>query len=480
MNKQCDVLIIGGGPAGTTMGSFLTQKGWQVTLLEKDHHPRFHIGESLLPMNLPILQRLGVLDQVEKIGVIKHGAEFNSMSANSPRSTIYFKNAMDKSHPYAYQVKRCEFDEILFRNSQRIGVDALEGMRVRDIEWRSAGKHLVHVQSQSDERITWEAKFVIDASGRDTFLAKHFAIKEKNPHHNSAAIFGHFSGVDRREGEDQGNISIYWFEHGWFWMIPLRDGVMSVGAVCFPDYLKTRRNSPKEFLWDTINLCESARERMKKATLISEAQATGNYTYTSQRSYGNGYMLVGDAFAFIDPVFSSGVYLAMSSAELGADVVDGCLRNPGQAAKLLRAHERRVRKGISMFSWFIYRFNTPAIHHLFMNKQNYFRIEEAMTSLLSGDIFRGTPVQRPIAIFKLLYYAAFMALWTKSRASLKRRVKNAAMVFKGGTTELDNAEDHAKGNAQDNAEDDAKVNTLVNPEPSTQASAPVSKQNITT
>ncbi|WP_455209714.1 NAD(P)/FAD-dependent oxidoreductase [Kaarinaea lacus] len=460
MNKQCDVLVIGGGPAGTTIGSFLTQKGWQVTILEKDRHPRFHIGESLLPMNLPILERLGVLDQVKSIGVVKHGAEFNSMHEPDRRSTIYFKKAMDKSHPFAYQVKRSEFDEILFRNCQRIGVDALEGVRVKDIEFRPGNKHLVHTQNESGECTTWETKFVVDASGRDTFLSKRFNIKEKNPHHNSAAIFGHFSGVERRNGDDQGNISIYWFEHGWFWMIPLRDGIMSVGAVCFPDYLKTRRSSPKEFLWDTINQCDAVRQRMKDASLISEAQATGNYAYTSQRAYGNGYMLLGDAFAFIDPVFSSGVYLAMSTAEFGADTVDQCLRNPSQATKALSAHERRVRKGISLFSWFIYRFNTPAMHHLFMNKQNRFRIEEAMTSLLAGDVFRDTPLQRPITIFKILYYGVFAALMAKSWNSYKRRIRNAAMIFTGGTTELDKSD--------------------INPELPKQASVPVSKKKLTT
>ncbi|MCG6968701.1 MAG: tryptophan 7-halogenase [Gammaproteobacteria bacterium] len=460
MNNQCDVLIIGGGPAGTTIGSFLSQKGWKVTLLEKDCHPRFHIGESLLPMNLPILERLGVLQQVEKIGVVKRGAEFNSKSESTRRSTIYFRKAMDKSHPLAYQVKRSEFDEILFRNCQRIGVNALEGVRVRNVEFRPGDRHLVQAQHESGESTTWETRFVIDASGRDTLLAKRFNIKEKNPHHNSAAIFGHFSGVQRRDGKDQGNISIYWFDHGWFWMIPLQEDVMSVGAVCFPDYLKTRRSSAKEFLWDTIRQCEGVRERMKNARLISEAQATGNYAYTSQRAHGDGYLLVGDAFAFIDPVFSSGVYLAMSTAEFGADTVDGCLRNPAKATQLLSAHERRVRKGISLFSWFIYRFNTPAMHHLFMNKQNRFRIEEAMTSLLAGDVFRDTPLRRPIAIFKLLYYGIFMKQLAKSWASYKRRAKNATMIFTGGTTQLDKSD--------------------INPELPKPASVQVSEKKLTT
>lgn len=438
MNKQCEVLVVGGGPAGTTIAGFLTKKGWDVTLLEKNHHPRFHIGESLLPMNLPILERLGVLERVEKIGVVKLGAEFNSISEEKS-STIYFRNAMDNSQPFAYQVKRSEFDEILFRNCQRLGVTALEGAQVCDIEFRQNEKHRVHTQNEAGDNVIWEANFVVDASGRDTFLAKRLSIKEKNPKHNSAAIFGHFSGVKRRDGDDQGNISIYWFKHGWFWMIPLREDVMSVGAVCFPDYLKTRRSSVKDFLWETINSCDGVSHRMKNATLIGEAQATGNYTYTSKQMYGNGYMMVGDAFAFVDPVFSSGVFFAMSSAEMAADIVDGCLRKPEKANKLLRGFERRVRKGINLFSWFIYRFNTPAMHQLFMNKQNRFRLEEAVTSLMAGDIFRDTPIKSRIAIFKLFYYSIFLARINQSLAVHKRRMRNVALTWGSGSSAHDSS-----------------------------------------
>ncbi|WP_455205374.1 NAD(P)/FAD-dependent oxidoreductase [Kaarinaea lacus] len=440
MNDKCDVLVIGGGPAGTTIAGFLVKKGWDVVLLEKDHHPRFHIGESLLPMNLPILDRLGVLDQVDKIGVVKYGAEFNSREHGQKRNTFYFSKAMDKSKPFAYQIKRSEFDEILFRNCQRLGVKAQEGIKVSDIQFNESSSHKVTAINEAGENLTWDAKFVVDASGRDTFLSRRFGIKEKNPQHNSAAIFGHFSDVQRRDGEDEGNISIYWFDHGWFWMIPLREGVMSVGAVCFPDYLKTRSNSPQEFLWDTIKQCPGVYERMSNATLISEAQATGNYSYTSKKSFGNGYMLVGDAFAFVDPVFSSGVYLAMSSAEMGAEVVDECLRKPEKAAALMRKHEKRVRKGIKIFAWFIYRFTSPVMHHLFMNPRNHFRIEEAIISMLAGDIFRKTPIAKPMSIFKIIYYVAFAVQFAKARALYKRRMKNARLVFTDGTTAQDNVD----------------------------------------
>ena len=241
--QRCDVLVIGGGPAGSTAATLLREMGWRVVLLEKDRHPRFHIGESLLPMNLPILERLGVLEQVRSIGVRKLGAEFGGADGGvGTRQTIYFRNAMDKAHPLAFQVRRSEFDEVLIRNAATRGVEVHEGTRVTRVEPRGKGRDhsVVDAQDEGGQLLRWRARFVVDASGRDTCLARQLGLKRKNPRHQSAAVFGHFRNVERRSGEDAGNIGIYWFRYGWFWMIPLRDGVTSVGAVCWPEYLKTR------------------------------------------------------------------------------------------------------------------------------------------------------------------------------------------------------------------------------------------------
>ena len=243
-SRSCDVLVIGGGPAGSTISALLAEKGWQVSLLEKDHHPRCHSGESLLPMNLPILERLGVLEDVHKIGIVKHAAEFVSSKYNSGRlQSFRFKNALENPFPYAYEVRRSEFDHILLKNSACRGVDVHEGVRVQDVELQHDGLHSVRAVEDDGTPCNWQTRFVVDASGRDTLISRKFGWKKKSDKHNSAAVFGHFNNVVRRSGEDEGNISIYWFEHGWFWMIPLKDGVMSVGAVCWPDYLKTRKSS---------------------------------------------------------------------------------------------------------------------------------------------------------------------------------------------------------------------------------------------
>jgi flavin-dependent dehydrogenase len=430
-----DAVVIGGGPAGTTAAISLKEKGWRVTLLEQDRHPRFHIGESLLPMNLPILETLGVLDEVRTIGVPKYGAEFCPGDHGRDPETIYFAEAIDKGYPFAYQVRRSEFDQLLYRNAQARGVEAHEGVRVKDVTFRTGvgATHIVHSVDDAGNARDWEARFVIDASGRGTFLARKFNLKQKNPRHQSAAIFGHFDNVERRPGRDGGNISIYWFEYGWFWMIPLRGGVMSVGAVCWPEYLKTRTCSPEEFLWQTIRLCPPVSARMRNAGLVDKARATGNYSYTSKRMYGDGYILVGDAFAFIDPVFSTGVLLAMSGAAFGADAVDAYLRDPSSALPLFRRFERKMRGGITTVSWFIYRFTSPVMQELFMAPRNVLRMQEAVTSVLAGDVFGSTPLRVPLSAFKVIYYFTFMMRWSRAWRSEKRRRLSVGVQYDGGT-----------------------------------------------
>jgi len=431
-----DVLIIGGGPAGTTAATLLRERGWRVVLLEKEHHPRFHVGESLLPMNLPILERLGVLEQVRDIGVIKYGAEFGS-AEQEQYQTIQFVNALDKNHPYAFQVRRAEFDDLLFKNSIAKGVIAREGVQVNGVDFRSGQNTLVHSVDENDQQQTWETRYVIDASGRDTFLARKFNSKQKNPRHQSAALFGHFTDVTRRSGKDAGNIGIYWFEHGWFWMIPLRDNIMSVGCVCWPEYLKTRCTTPAAFLWQTIALCPPVQERMRHAQLVNEVRATGNYSYRADHMVGDGYLLVGDAYAFVDPVFSTGVYFAMNGAVLAAEAVDAHLGESAQAKTLFTQFDRQVCHGINVVSWFIYRFTSPAMQSLFLAPRNTWRLEEALISMLAGDLFRNTPIATRLALFKFIYGVTWVFHSSRAWAAYRLRRRNVKLPFEGGTTPQD-------------------------------------------
>jgi flavin-dependent dehydrogenase len=432
-STDVDVLVVGGGPAGSTLSTLLARKGLRVTVLEKEHHPRFHIGESLLPCNMPLVEELGVMDDLRRIGVVKLGADFSTANDDSWR-TYHFAGSLNPTPPNAYEVKRSEFDELLFRNAAKNGVTTVEGITVTDVTWDDRGHSTTTAVTEAGDRHTYHAKYFVDASGRDTLLSRKFDIKVQNKNHASAAIFGHFKGVTRRPGADQGNISIYWFDHGWMWFIPLKDDVMSVGAVCWPEYLKTRTGSTEDFLWQTLALAPKAFERMKDAELISEVRATGNYSYTSSRMSGPGYLMVGDAFAFIDPVFSSGVYLAMNSAKAGARVVEGVLQDRAAEGRLQREFDARVRKGIGNFSWFIYRFTSPAMRWIFKNPRNVFRLEEAVISMLAGDVFDSEDVLRRFQLLRGLYAVRLVAEFRASVSNLLKRRRNAGTLFHGVTT----------------------------------------------
>jgi flavin-dependent dehydrogenase len=426
---SCDVLVIGGGPAGSTAASLLAAAGCRVVLVEKERHPRFHIGESLLPANLPLLEQLGVGARVRDIGMQKWAAEFVS-PWDGRRQEFEFAGCWDKTMPFAYQVRRSQFDEILIRRAAELGAEVIEGCRVDDVEFGAstaqagAAAATVHALDEDGSRRCWRADYVVDASGRDTFLGARLRSKRRNERHNSAAIYAHFTGARRHAGKREGNISIFWFDHGWFWFIPLADGTTSVGAVVWPRYLKTRTAGLREFFFSTIALCPPLAELLATATLCSEVSATGNYSYSCTHTHGRNYLLVGDAYAFIDPVFSSGVMLAMTSGSAAAEAIVACRREPRRAARALRRFDRRVRHGPRHFSWFIYRVTNPTMRELFLGPRNVLRMQEALLSVLAGDIFGRTPIWASLRAFKAVYYLVSLANWRRTRAAARRRSEN--------------------------------------------------------
>ena len=428
---------MGGGPAGSTAATLLARMGRKVILLEKARHPRFHIGESLLPMNLPLFERLGVLEKVAAMGVFKPGADFEADNERG-YNTFAFKRAIGNSPPHAYQVWRQDFDKMLFDHAHATGADAREGHEVVAVEQVDSRRSDVEVRTDDGQSYRITAQYMVDATGRDTFLSSKKRLRRKNGEHQSAAIFGHFRGAECRSGEDAGNISIYRFEHGWMWMIPLPDGVMSIGAVCRPAYLKQRKGKTVDFFLETLQQNEDLNRRIEHAKLIGEeVRVTGNYSYDSAQMGGPGWVMIGDAFAFLDPVFSSGVYLAMSGAEQAATVVDTALREPQREASLLRKLERRQRAGMKRFAFFIYRFNSPIMDRIFRQPRNIWQIEQGVISMLAGDLFDSRKVVRRLRAFKLIYAITALRHLVRWRSEHRYRLEQARLQFTGGTTPLD-------------------------------------------
>ena len=409
---DCDVIIIGGGPPGPTAATELARQGRKVQLFEKSRHPRFHIGESLLPMNIPILERLGVLAEVDRIGVRKPAADF---PADNERgfNVFDFSKSLERLPGYAYQVKREEFDEILFRNAQRAGVSTYENTEVINAT-TTADSASVTVRNADGQTREVRARYLVDASGRDTFLGNSLRLKNRHSRHRSAAIFAHFTGVERRAEPWTGNISIYRFRlgtgQGWIWLIPLSEGITSIGAVLLPELMKQRKGSLEEFLLQILHSVPALQARMANARLHGNLEATGNYSYECREHTGRRWIMAGDSAAFLDPVFSSGVYLAMHSATRAAGLVDRVLQG-ARERPLQRAYEREMRAGLKEFTWFIVRFTTPALAWLFANPRNVMRVEEAMVSMLSGHVFGAHQTLRRLRVFKALYYITSLFMW---------------------------------------------------------------------
>lgn len=396
-----DVAVIGGGPAGAVAAALLARDGFDVLLAERSRFPRFHVGKSLLPHSLPILETLGVLPAIEAIGVPKFGADFTDATGCS--RNMLFSRALKPGPAKAFQVKRSAFDDILLKNARSLGATVLEETTVRTVDLDREDEVRLEIDASDGKRRWIKARQVIDASGRDGLLARKLSMRTPNAHHQSAAVFSHFENVPRHEGDMAGNVSICWFDQGWMWFIPLPDGQMSVGAVCRTEYFKSRSVPLEQFLDDTIQRSDVAARRMRTARRVEPVRAASNYSYGAAHMCGPNHVLIGDAFAFVDPVFSSGVHIALNSAMLAAELVTARLRTPKKAEAVRRKMERRLKRGLANVSWLIYRARTRNMQQLFLAPRNILGVEQAVISILAGDIFGTSGVGWRFALFKLIY-----------------------------------------------------------------------------
>jgi flavin-dependent dehydrogenase len=302
-------------------------------------------------------------------------------------------------------VVRSRFDQVLFENCKRRGARAFENTRVTEVALDGT-RPTVTATGPDGAAVVWRPRFVVDASGRDALMAGKLGVKEVNKHNNTAAVFGHFTGVPRRDGEAAGVITIHFVEDGWFWMIPLPDDVMSVGMVGSPALFKNRKTDVDALFWSVVRSSPSVGERMKDAVAMAPLTTTGNYSYFTRPVGHDRLMLIGDAFTFIDPIFSSGVMIAMSTGMMGAEAIDTFLTDEARGHRALRAVERRVRTATDQLSWLIYRINDPVLRWMLMHPTNKFRIRDAMVSTLAGELFdQSWKTRIPLAIFRFLYHA---------------------------------------------------------------------------
>ena len=346
MSSDPPIIVIGGGPAGSCVSALLARRGYPTVLLERARFPRAHVGESLLPASIPILADLGALDAVERAGfVVKRGATMVWGTDREPWS--WYFSETNASNPHSYQVWRPEFDAILLDNARRAGVDVREECAATGVIFDAAG---VAVAVRSDGH-TLPARFVVDASGQGGLLARQLVLREWDDFFRNLAVFAYYRGGERLPGPNSGNILIESQPGGWLWNIPLRDGWSSVGAVADAETGQQgiRQLGPQRFLESQIAAAPSIAGMLASARLASRPEVVRDWSYRCRSLYGPGYILVGDAGCFIDPLFSSGVHLALTSATLAAAAVASSLADPEMAGPVGRVYQQLYYKEYGHF-----------------------------------------------------------------------------------------------------------------------------------
>jgi flavin-dependent dehydrogenase len=383
-----DVVVIGGGPAGSTASTLIAQQGYRVQLFERERFPRFHIGESLIPETYWVLERLNMLPKMKASHFVqKHSVQF--VNANGKLSApFYFYDNKPHECSQTWQVVRSEFDTLMLNNAREHGVEAHEGVRVRDVLFD--GDRAVGVTVQEGEGQTREvrAKVVIDASGQSGLLMNKFKLRVWDPVLNKGAIWTYWEDAYRDTGKNSGATIVFQTQNrkGWFWYIPLHHNRVSLGIVAPFDYLfKGREGGHEQTYNEEIERCPAVKERLASARRITGHFATRDYSYRSTRVAGDGWVLIGDAFGFLDPLYSSGVLLALRSGEMAADAIVEGLQEGDLSAAQLGKWGPGFNQGIDRMRRLVCEFYDGFSFGKFV--RHYPELRGKITDLLIGDLF---------------------------------------------------------------------------------------------
>ena len=380
-----DVAIVGGGPAGSTAATLLARAGRRVIVLEREKFPRFHIGESLLPFSTQTFDRLGVREKLDRTFLPKYGGEI--VAACGTRGVkFYFKDGFRSRRDRAYQVTRSEFDKLLLDHSRENGAEVREETEVKKIAFKP-DRVTIDIETSTGVSETLEARYLLDCSGRQTVLGNFYNLKRTYDHLQKFSVFAHYENVDRAEGIDGTLIRMVRGLDRWFWMIPLTQTRMSIGVVMDSATFRAMKLSSEAVLETCIAEQPMVFERMKRAERVSPVYSAGDYSYRNAKFSGDRWLLAGDAAAFIDPVFSSGVFLAIMSAEKAADTLDEVLRSEWRRRRLFKNYSRCVNRIMDIYLTIVnawYR-RGKEFTEVFLNPTETMQIAAAVNAVLAGN-----------------------------------------------------------------------------------------------
>ena len=390
VGNSYDVLVVGGGPGGSTVATILAQHGLHVAVFEREQFPRFHVGESLLPANVPLFERLGCHDALRQAGfLVKPGASFYDDYEGRGVNTFTFQPTPFQP-AFAYNVVRASFDDVLLRHAVHAGATVYRQHTVRQPRVES-DKVVVQVHTPHGAQQEVQAQLLVDASGRSALLGSSLGQREPLPDLGKVAIFAHFQGTQRDPTVPDGNIRIHIVRDGWVWWIPFADGTDSIGCVLHARTVKERGGAMDRLFEEVLATSPRLTQWLAGAQRITPVHTAANFSYRIVPTVGDRYLAVGDATGFVDPIFSAGVFIAMRSAELAAEAILHAFRAHDFSARRFQPYATRIRRSVAPFLALVKRFYEPAFLDLFFNPHPPARVYRAVLWVLSGAAFDRRP-----------------------------------------------------------------------------------------